>query len=141
MWRKSYLGEDIGGMSATIVTDFPTDIPTEDELPLLPKQKHKYETLLPWRCTFTIKVKLSSIVHTRMFHRLRFNDMKLNSSVGTRSEPSVLNIDLVGSIGVTIVQIWNKAPKFDQRYILVCRMILEVEPKLWIMITLLIRAN
>ena len=54
MWRKSYLGEDIGGMSATIVTDFPTDIPTEDELPLLPKQKHKYETLLPWRCTFMI---------------------------------------------------------------------------------------
>jgi hypothetical protein len=54
MWRKSYLGEDIGGMSATIVTDFPTDIPTEDELPLLPKQKHKYETLLPWRCTFIV---------------------------------------------------------------------------------------
>ena len=70
----------------------------------------KQDVLNPNTFTFvTIKVKLSSIAHTRMFHRLRFNDiMKLNSSVGTRSEPSLLKIDWGTS--KKIIQAETKAP-------------------------------
>ena len=90
------------------------------------------------------------MLHTRMYLWSKFGALFQICTILVKyvtNRPHYLSLlslpssPLVGSIGVTIVQIWNKAPKFDQRYILVCRMILEVEPKLWIMVTLLIKAN
>ena len=87
------------------------------------------------------------MLHTKMYLCSKFGALFQICTILVKyvtNRPHYLSLpssSLVGSIGVTIVQIWNKAPKFDQRYILVCRMILEVEPKLWIMVTLLIRAN
>ena len=87
------------------------------------------------------------MLHTRMYLWSKFGALFQICTILVKyvtNRPYYLSLpssSLVGSIGVTIVQIWNKAPKFDQRYILVCRMILEVEPKLWIMVNLLIRAN
>ena len=87
------------------------------------------------------------MLHTRMYLWSMFGALFQICTILVKyvtNRPHYLSLpcsSLVGSIGVTIVQIWNKAPKFDQRYILVCSMILEVEPKIWIMLTLLIRAN